>query len=374
MNTEIKKFADSGDIKSLKYIFVDSLDVDPTFVRYEEEYNYCKSIPGLFEPYVELTPLSENKANWTEEYWTHLKMDLIKNFSDKRMSHMRDVAQVFLADKVQRILAERATNQKIQQSIVLKAEPVQIENIKNIPSKLDIAQKELSISKTKFQARQLQEKKRERKVQNKSQQEGKTKELAAKTEQPCHMPTQANIQTGDGFLKKSDRSCSSSYSVTKITQSHRMAINTPTLAQVNQREHLVSGTAVNENTDALPLVRNNLHQIFQTKQCIFKVSSTFEKLYRYKFDCATNEVIEIVVYKRVKADAPELKRFQYISTKKTPGKSTPFCDKTYSIFSLISQGNLRGYMLCSKDIYDYYQLTEPHKIYFTYEKYEKKGR
>ncbi len=39
MNTEIKKYADSGDIKSLKYIFVRLfLDVDPTFARYEEEY------------------------------------------------------------------------------------------------------------------------------------------------------------------------------------------------------------------------------------------------------------------------------------------------------------------------------------------------
>ena len=70
-----------------------------------DRYNYCKSIPGLLEPHIELTPFSENRANWTEEYWTSLKMDLIKNFSDKRMSHMRDVAQVFLADKVQRILA-----------------------------------------------------------------------------------------------------------------------------------------------------------------------------------------------------------------------------------------------------------------------------
>ena len=55
MNTKIKKYADSGDIKSLKYIFVDSLDVDPTFVRYEEEYNYCKSIPGLIENHIEDT-------------------------------------------------------------------------------------------------------------------------------------------------------------------------------------------------------------------------------------------------------------------------------------------------------------------------------
>ena len=160
MNTEIKKFADSGDIKSLKYIFVDSLDVDPTFVRYEEEYNYCKSIPGLLEPHVELTPFSENKANWTEEYWTSLKMDLIKNFSDKRMSHMRDVAQVFLADKVQRILAERAANNTIQQSVAPKAEPVQTEKVANITPKPDVTPKEPSISKAELQARQLEEERR----------------------------------------------------------------------------------------------------------------------------------------------------------------------------------------------------------------------
>ena len=109
MNTEIKKYADSGDLKSLKYIFVDSLDVDPTFVRYKEEYDYCKSIPGLLEKHVELTPFIFDKTKWNETYWTNLKMDLIKNFSDQRMMHMRDVAKVFLADKIQRILEERAT-------------------------------------------------------------------------------------------------------------------------------------------------------------------------------------------------------------------------------------------------------------------------
>lgn len=110
MDIEIKKLADSGDLKSLKYIFVDALDVDPTFVRYEEEYNYCKSIPGLLEPYQELTPFTENKASWNEAYWTKLKMDLVKNFSDKRMTHMREVAKVFLADKIQRILVERSAS------------------------------------------------------------------------------------------------------------------------------------------------------------------------------------------------------------------------------------------------------------------------
>lgn len=202
MNTEIKKFADSGDIKSLKYIFVDSLDVDPTFVRYEEEYNYCKSIPGLLEPHVELTPFSENKANWTEEYWTSLKMDLIKNFSDKRMSHMRDVAQVFLADKVQRILAERAANNTIQQSVAPKAEPVQTEKVANITPKPDVTPKEPSISKAELQARQLEEERRKLDAENKAYQEREARERAARMEQQRRMQTQTQSQTGDGFSKK----------------------------------------------------------------------------------------------------------------------------------------------------------------------------
>lgn len=202
MNTEIKKFADSGDIKSLKYIFVDSLDVDPTFVRYEEEYNYCKSIPGLLEPHVELTPFSENKANWTEEYWTSLKMDLIKNFSDKRMSHMRDVAQVFLADKVQRILAERAANNTIQQSVAPKAEPVQTEKVSNITPKPDVIPTEPSISKAELQARQLEEERRELEAENKAHQEREARERAARMEQQRRMQAQTQSQTGDGFSKK----------------------------------------------------------------------------------------------------------------------------------------------------------------------------
>lgn len=108
MDAEIKKLADNRDLKSLKYLFVDSLDVDPTFVRYAEEYDYCKSIAGLLEPHQELTPFTQNKDCWNEGYWTNLKMDLLKNFSDERMMHMREVAKVFLAEKIQRILAERA--------------------------------------------------------------------------------------------------------------------------------------------------------------------------------------------------------------------------------------------------------------------------
>lgn len=107
MDKKIKQYADARDLTSLKYIFVDSLDVDPTFAQYEEAYNYCKAIPGLLEQHIELTPFTNDASQWTETYWAKLKMDLKKNFSDQRMSHMRKVAKVFLADKAQRILKER---------------------------------------------------------------------------------------------------------------------------------------------------------------------------------------------------------------------------------------------------------------------------
>ena len=109
MHKEVKEYADNGDLTSLKYIFVDALDVDPTFVRYKEDYEYCKSIPGLLEPYIELTPFTQDQTKWNAAYWAKLKVDLLENFSDKRMSHMCEVAKVFMSEKVQRILAERAS-------------------------------------------------------------------------------------------------------------------------------------------------------------------------------------------------------------------------------------------------------------------------
>lgn len=195
MNTEIKKYADSGDIKSIKYIFVDSLDVDPTFARYEEEYNYCKSIPGLLEPHMELTPFSENKADWNEEYWTRLKMDLVKNFSDKRMSHMRDVAQVFLADKIKRILAERAAND-VQAKTVPKVETIQAEKDDRLILKSDTISKKPSISKEELQNRKIEEYKRELEAENK---EFEAKQAASR-EQQRRIQTQS--QNEDGLPKK----------------------------------------------------------------------------------------------------------------------------------------------------------------------------
>lgn len=107
MNEEIKKCADANDIKGLRYIFVDCLDVDPTFERYKEEFVYCKSIADFLVDYEEITPLRTNSSEWNEDYWVKLKVDLLKNFSEKRFMHMIEVARVIKSDKIKRLQEER---------------------------------------------------------------------------------------------------------------------------------------------------------------------------------------------------------------------------------------------------------------------------
>ena len=117
MLLEIKKCADSNDIKGLRYIFVDCLDVDPTFEKYKEDYEYCKQIPGFFEDYTEITTLTDNQSMWDKRYWEVLKTELLKNFSEKRFQHMIKVAKVVYAEKVDKLKKERKIIEEKQREL-----------------------------------------------------------------------------------------------------------------------------------------------------------------------------------------------------------------------------------------------------------------
>lgn len=108
MDQVIKTYADAGDVNRLKYIFVDCLDVDPTFEEYREDYEYCKkNVPELFVPHMELMPISHNEDDWDEEYWAKLKTDLLKNFSSERFEHMIQTARVIHGEKIKKLINER---------------------------------------------------------------------------------------------------------------------------------------------------------------------------------------------------------------------------------------------------------------------------
>ena len=39
MHKQVKEFLGKGDIRGLRYVFLDSLDVDPTFEDYQDDYD-----------------------------------------------------------------------------------------------------------------------------------------------------------------------------------------------------------------------------------------------------------------------------------------------------------------------------------------------
>ena len=132
---------------------------------------------------------------------------------------------------------------------------------------------------------------------------------------------------------------------------------------------------VNGDTSTRKLEKGNtLHQIFSDSKYIFSVSSTLEKLYRYKFDPLTNEVVETLVFKRVRNGDPEMLFLRSKSPRMIQGSSIPFCSTLYDVCKIVSDGHLHGYKLRPRTTFGYGQAAAPDDIYFAFEKYEKKER
>lgn len=160
MNKEIKDYADRGEIRRLKYIFSDCLDVDPTFEKYKEDYEYCKSKGNIFEKHQELTPFQSEKNQWNKAYWIKLKMDLVSNFSEERLLHMVEVSKVVYKEKIERIKEERRKleeeNRRVQQE----------KEIFEQKKSLEVVPKQKTISKQEQQERELEKKRRQLEEEN----------------------------------------------------------------------------------------------------------------------------------------------------------------------------------------------------------------
>lgn len=160
-----------------------------------------------------------------------------------------------------------------------------------------------------------------------------------------------------------------------MMQSRRPGNEIPVTPQRSPQGNLIKSAHVDGNTDAQKLAKGGaLYQIFSYSTYIFKVSSTFEKLYRYGFDPLTNEVVEILVFKRVRDGDPEMLNLRNKNPKRRQGTSTLFCNTRYDVYGLSSDGYLRGYMLYARTTYGSRQTTASEKMYFVYEKSEKKRR
>lgn len=98
MHNEVIQAIASGKGSDLRYFFVDSLNIDPTFTSYQDDFDYCLK-HNVFEQHRQLTPFRTNKAEWDKNYWLNIKADLQDNFSVDRMRHMIEIAKVIYRGK-----------------------------------------------------------------------------------------------------------------------------------------------------------------------------------------------------------------------------------------------------------------------------------
>lgn len=201
MLEEVKKCVDSNDIKGLHYIFVDCLDVDPTFEKYAADFEYCKNIQGFLVSHTNMTPIM-SREQWNKQYWEQLKLDLMKNFSEERFAHMREVARIIYADKINRLKQERGKNtvkhvETIQKPVV--EVPVKPELQKAVISENTKHDGAPFILDADRQQRELLEKKEalelhNQKVEN-EQKEQRARIEAAKLANADRQPSKKNTQT-----------------------------------------------------------------------------------------------------------------------------------------------------------------------------------
>lgn len=184
MLSGVKECIEKQDIRGLRYIFVDSLDVDPTFEKYKADYDYCKNINGLFDPYQEMTPLWQDEHRWNRDYWNQLKKDLMKNYSLKRFEHMRKVAPVVYAEKVSRLLAERKEEERIAE-----------------------AKRQLALENQKWEEEQRKKVRQSREetyqpTEEKQKQISQAGEQTRRTEASAHVTARQKTPAGDSESKK----------------------------------------------------------------------------------------------------------------------------------------------------------------------------
>lgn len=141
MHDEVKQLADTGNVKRLRYVFSDCLDVDPSFQEYEEDFRYCER-KGIFESHVERTPFRMDPATWDAGYWTALKGDLVANLSVERLSHMRKVASVLFKGRI-RPQKDAESNPVSTENVVSQTAPLERKfTVKRIAPENDMALKQ----------------------------------------------------------------------------------------------------------------------------------------------------------------------------------------------------------------------------------------
>jgi hypothetical protein len=81
-----------GDIKSIRLMMKNSLLVDPSFAEFDEMSRLAENVRGLYDAH-DGRDLSQDKYAWNDDYMNKLMVQVVDNFSHKRLDHLKEVVR-----------------------------------------------------------------------------------------------------------------------------------------------------------------------------------------------------------------------------------------------------------------------------------------
>ena len=121
ISPEFKSAVSSNNLLRTRIMLKDSLIVDPTFQQFDEMLLYAKQmLPDILVAFDGDT-LETNSVNWDKEQLNLELVLIVNNFSQERISHLKQVVSVVMSDEKQRIL-----NKRTEQNIRINSENTRI--------------------------------------------------------------------------------------------------------------------------------------------------------------------------------------------------------------------------------------------------------
>ncbi len=110
ISQEFKTTVASKNLLRTRIMLKDSFIIDPTLTQLNEMLSYAKMhLPSLFVPF-DGEKLENDRDKWDKNIMNSELVQLVNNFSEVRLNHLKKVVAKVLAVEINKIYSQRSTN------------------------------------------------------------------------------------------------------------------------------------------------------------------------------------------------------------------------------------------------------------------------
>lgn len=92
----------SGNLLRVRIMLKDSLVIDPTFKQFNEMFNYARQTMAQLLVLYDGGALENDRSRWNKDVMNTELIEIVNNFSQERIDHVKQVVRVALKDDIRR--------------------------------------------------------------------------------------------------------------------------------------------------------------------------------------------------------------------------------------------------------------------------------